>query len=513
MTDTVLKNAVIITLDSARPVAEAMAVSTGRIHVVGSNHEVESITKSGTKVIDCAGKTVVPGFHDAHLHLFSLLKKLTSVDLSPFAVSSIEDIKQSIRRKAENTPPGTWISGTDFNEFYLAEKRFPNRYDIDEVAPDHPVVLSHRSLHACVLNGKALEMAGISIETPEPPGATIERDPSTGEPNGVLYEMLNDIRSRVVPPMTDAELDEAVRQADELFLSNGITSIQEATFRNDPGRWATVKKFKESGKLRTRVNMMAGTDFWNLFRENGLVSGSGDENMHLGAVKLMVTQSSGVLHPSFDELKAIALAVHLAGFQLAVHAEEESVIEAVIDVLEYVNDISPVKGRRHRIEHFTEGNPGLLQRLPVLGVVIVNQPPFIYYSGERYLATVSPDILPWMWRIKAPMESGVVVAGSSDTPVVPLNPLSGIYAAVTRKTAAGQDFFPEEKVAPQQALEMYTTNAAYSAFEENIKGSITSGRLADLVVLSDNPATVNPEQIKDIQVDMTIIGGEIVWER
>ena len=513
MTDIILKNANVITMDTEQPAAQAVAITGDQIGLVGSNAEVESVAGAGTKVLDCQGKTLVPGFNDAHLHLFSLLKKLLSVDLSPAAVSSIRDIMQAIRRKVENAPPGNWISGTDYNEFYLAEKRFPNRWDIDEVAPDHPVVLSHRSLHACVLNSLGLKLAGIGTETPEPPGATIERDPASGEPNGVLYEMLNDIRSRLVPMMTDAELDEAVGMANNLFLSNGITSIQEATYRNDPGRWQTMSKFKETGKLQSRVNMMAGTDYWQQFQEMGLNSGSVNDFLRLGAVKIMVTQTAGKLHPALEELKRLALASHQAGFQLAFHAEEKDVIDAVIDVLEYVNGISPITGRRHRIEHFAEGAPRLLKRLPALDVVIVNQPPFIYYSGERYLATVDPDILPWMYRIKSPMDKGLVVAGSSDTPVVPCNPLAGIYAAVARKTESGQDFYPEEAVSAYQALGMYTRNSAYAAFEENIKGSVSAGKLADMVVLSDDPTKIPTEQIKDIKVDMTILGGEMVWER
>ena len=512
MADVILKNANVITMDAARPAAEAVAISGDKIALAGANADAEITTRAGTRIIDCGGRTVVPGCNDAHLHLFSLMKKLLSVDLSPAAVGSIEDIKQVIRRKAEDTPAGNWISGTDFNEFYLKERRFPTRWDIDEVAPDHPVILSHRSLHACVLNSMALKLAGIGMETEEPPWATIEREPTTGEPNGVLYEMLSEIRGTVVPPMTDAELYEAAGLVNTLFLSNGITSFHEATYRNDPGRWQTVSKLIEKGTLKSRIYMMAGGNFWQQFREAGLVPGSGDNHIRLGAVKVMVTQTSGKLHPSPEELKRLVLDVHQAGFQLAFHAEEEDVIEAVIDVLEYVNGILPVVESRHRIEHCAEGTPRLLKRLPELGVVIVNQPPFIYYSGERFLATVEPDILPWMYRIRSPMESGVIVAGSSDTPVVPLNPLAGIYAAVTRKTESGQDFQPEETVSPQQALAMYTVNAAYASFEEDIKGSIAEGKLADMVVLSDDPTKVPPERIKDIKVEMTIIGGEVVWE-
>jgi predicted amidohydrolase YtcJ len=350
------------------------------------------------------------------------------------------------------------------------------------------------------------------METEEPPGATIERDLATGEPNGILYEMLNDIRGRVIPPMTDAELDEAAGLANNLFLSNGITTFQEATYRNDPVRWEAVKKLTGTGKLKSRAVMMPGYNFWRKFKEMGLVSGSGDIRLRLGPVKVMVTRTYDKFNPPPEELKRLALDCHQAGFQMAFHAEEADVIETVIDTLEYVSGVKSVIKSRHRIEHCAECTPRLLGRLPELGVVIVTQPPFIYYSGERYLAAVEPDTIPWLYRIRAPIESGVVVAGSSDIPVVPLNPLVGIYAAVTRKTESGQDFQHGETISPQKALAMYTVNAAYASFEEEIKGSITPGKLADMVVLSDDPTRVPPERIKDIRVEMTIIGGEVVWE-
>ena len=259
--------------------------------------------------------------------------------------------------------------------------------------------------------------------------------------------------------------------------------------------------------------MMTGMETWPHFQKAGMVSGSGDEDLRIGAVKIMVTRMPGGTHPPSIELKQLALAAHRAGFQLAFHAEEEDVIGVVIDTLEYIDGISPLAGRRHRIEHFAQGTPRVLERLAGRDVIIVSQPPFVYYSGERYLATVAPEILPWMYRVRSPLESGLVVAASSDTPVVPLNPLKGIYAAITRKTRAGQDFFPEEAVTPYRALKMYTVNAAYASFEEDIKGSLSPGKLADMVVLSNDPTRVPPERIMDIEVLMTLIGGELVWEK
>jgi predicted amidohydrolase YtcJ len=511
-TDIILKNVNVITMDGARPSARLVAISGDTITFVGPESGLESVAGVKTKVIDGGGRTVVPGFNDAHLHLFSLIRKLLSVDLSPASVRSIADIKEVIRRKALSTPAGKWLSGTDYNEFYLAEKRHPTRQDIDEAAPNHPVVLSHRSLHACVLNSPALALAGINKDTEEPPGARIERDPSTGEPNGVLYEMLGYIRSRVMPPFSDGEIAEGVARADRLLLSCGITSLQEATVSNDLKRWQAISEFKRAGGLRSRVRMMAGAPARRQFEEAGLKTGSGDNRMGLGAVKIMVTRATGELNPPREELKRLALESHRAGFQLAFHAEEEAVVAAVIETLEYVDSRSPVLGRRHRIEHCSECPPYLLERLKKLGAVIVTHPASIYYNGERYLATVPESQFPWLYRIRSPLENGVVVAAASDAPVVPVNPFMGIYGAVTRQAASGQVLLPEERISATPALALYTVNAAYASFEENIKGSITPGKLADMVVLSDDPTRVPPEKIKDIKVEMTIIGGEVVWE-
>jgi predicted amidohydrolase YtcJ len=505
--DIILKNARVITMDAAQPVGELVAISGDKIAFVGGDKELDSLVGAGTRIIDCRGRAVLPGFNDAHLHLFSLVRKLLSIDLSPSSVRSIADIKEAVRKKAESTPPGTWISGTDYNEFYLAEKRCPTRYDLDEVAPEHPVVLSHRSLHACVLNSLALSLAGINAETPEPPGARIERDLATGEPSGILIDMLDYIRSKVMPPLSDADLNEGIALANKLFLSYGITSFQDATYKNDPNRWRMVREFQETGKLRSRGCMMAGPGTRHQFKEAGMITGSGDNNLRLGAVKFLLE-----VQPEQGELNQLVLACHREGWQLAFHAVAESSVAAAIASLENVAGHAAVVGRRHRIEHCGECPPYLLERLKKLDAVIVTQPPFIYYSGERYLATVPESQLPWLYRVKSPLESGIVVAGSSDTPVVPHNPMMGIYAAITRRTESGQTLLLEEAISPGQALALYTANAAYASFEENIKGSLSPGKLADIVILSDDPTRVPPKKIKDIKVEMTIIGGEVVWE-
>ena len=508
--DLILKNANVITLDPRQPTAELVAIKGGKIWLVAENEELEQAKGAKTRVIDCQGKTVVPGFNDAHCHIFSFIRNLLSLDLSPSSVSSIAEIKAAIRQRVQNTSPGKWLNADGYNEFYLAEKRHPNRWDIDEVAPKHPVILAHRSLHACVLNSLALSLAGITIETPDPVGGLIDRDLNTGEPTGLLFEMLGYIREKVAPPLTEEELAEGMTLASQHYLAYGITSLQEATVTNGLSEWQIFHQFKD--KLKSRVYMMFGIDALSQFQEVGLAMGAGDSQLRLGGVKVMLHEATGQLQPSPAELNEQALSVHRAGFQLAIHAVEPSTVEAAIAALEYAHSHSPQAGRRHRIEHCSVCPPQLLERLSKLRAVVVTQPPFIYYSGERYLATVPANQLPWLYRIKSFLDSGLVVAGSSDSPVVPDNPLVGIYAAVTRKAESGQQLLPQECILAEQALALYTINAAYASFEEGVKGSITPGKLADIVVLSNDPTRLPPEQIKDIRVEMTIIGGKVVWE-
>ena len=510
--DLVLKNARVITMDSAQPAAELVAIKGQRIVLVADNASLESVSGAGTRVIDCQGKTVIPGFNDAHCHIFSFLRKMLSVDLSPESVSSIGDIKAAIRKKVEETPAGQWISGTDYNEFYLAEKRHPTCQDIDQVAPDHPVVLSHRSLHACVLNSRALSLAGITGETEEPPGGRIVRDLTSGEPNGLLFEMLGYIREQVMPPISEAELASGFALANQHYLSQGITSLQDATVVNDFNRWQKYRRFKDAGILKSRVYMMAGYEAFDQFLEAGLGFRDGNDQLRLGGVKVVPSGSGEQLYPPQEELNRLVLKAHRAGFQMAIHAVAPGTVEAAITALEFACNQLPRANLRHRVEHCAECPPPLLERLLRLQAVIATQPPFLYYSGERYLARIPAERLPWLYRIGSFINSGLVVAGSADSPIVPDNPLVGIYAAVCRQAESGQILQPEERIPVIKALEMYTINGAYASFDEDSKGSISVGKLADMVLLSDDPTEIPPEQVKDIKVEITIVDGEVVWQ-
>jgi predicted amidohydrolase YtcJ len=512
--DIIFKNANVVTIDQNQPVAELVAVKNGKILFVGFKEQLSEFTGPSTNFIDCGGKTLIPGFNDAHCHIFSFIRKLTSIDLSPPKIKSIDNIKAVIRDKVKNTPPGQWITGTDYNDFYLAEKRHPTRWEIDEVAPDNPVILSHRSLHGCVLNSKALALAGITIETPEPTGVMIGRDVDRGgEPNGFLVEMLGYIREKVMPPISNEELDSGIKLANEQFLSQGLTSLQDATIVNDLKRWYHFQHFKEQGLLKSRVYMMTGIDTMKDFQDAGLFFTDGDDNLRLGAVKIVPSMILDELHPSQEELNAMVLLVHNAGFQVAIHGIQSTMVDAIIRSYEYLQkQTTNFSIRRHRIEHCAECPPALMKRIQKLHPVITTHPSFTYYSGDRYLATVSKDVIPWLYRIGTMVKSGLIVAGASDSPIVSNNPLMGIYGGASRVTSSGQFLNQDECLTANQLLRLYTINAAYASHEENIKGSITPGKLADMVLLSDDPTKITAEKIKDIKVQMTVIDGKVVWE-
>ena len=512
--DLILKNADVVTVDSKQPMADFVAVKGDKIIFVGLKEQINDLIGPSTKVVDCAGKTLVPGFNDAHCHIFSLLRKMTGIDLGSPKIKSIDDIKAAVKEKADNTPPGQWISGTDYNEFYLAEKRHPTRWEIDEVTPNNPVILSHRSLHGCVLNSVALALAGINLDTAELPGTMIDRDVTRGgEPNGFLVEMLGYIREHVMPPISESELHSGIKLANEQYLLQGLTSLQDATFINDYKRWQQYQYFKEEGLLQSHIYMMTGIETVKEFQNAGFSFGHGDEYLRLGAVKIVPSMISDKLYPSQEEFNSLALHMHTAGFQLAIHGVQTELVDAILCTYEYLQrNTSDFSARRHRIEHCSECPPRLMEHLKKLHLVVVTHPSFPYYSGDRYLATVPENVVPWLYRVGSLVRSGLTVAGASDSPIVPNSPLMGIYGAVTRETLSGKILNQSERLTVNQVLALYTINAAYASHEEKIKGSITPGKLADLVILSKNPALVPPEEIKDIKVQMTVIGGKVVWE-
>ena len=454
--------------------------------------------------------TLIPGFNDAHLHFLALASSLTAVDCSLRAVRSIADIQQAIQARVAQTAPGQWVRAHGYDETDLAERGHPTRADLDAVAPDHPVRLDHRSSHACVLNTRALQQVDITASTADPPDGVIERD-GRREPTGLLLEMNAYVSQRMDPQPEDSL--EGVVAANYLLLSLGITSFQDASPTNSVERFNAFHRLKLERRLGPRVTVMPGIQYLPDFLAQGLHYGSSGLDIHLGPAKIMLTATTGTLQPSRPELDRQVMEAQRQGYPVAIHAVEA---EAVAMAAEVLAEVAQSRGRsrrlRHRIEHASECPPKVFQKLQNAGAVVVTQPGFIYCSGQRYLREVPAAMQSYLYRIGGWVRAGVAVAFSSDAPVAPPDPLKGIYAAVTRRSEGRSTVAPAEGVDAEAALRLYTQGAAYAAGEEGIKGTIEPGKLADLVLLDQDPTAVEPEALLETCVRLTVVGGEVLWE-
>ena len=315
----ILFNANVLTLNPDYPRAQLVAVRNDKVLSVSGNEAIKELRGIRTEVIDCHSQTVLPGFNDAHCHLVAFAKSLLTPNLDRVTVHSISDMQDKIRKLAQNLPAGSWIRAGGYHEFYLAEKRHPTRWDLDEATATHPVKLTHRSGRAHVLNSLALALAGITRETPEPPGGMIERDLENGEPNGLLYGM-SDYLENVVPPLGDNELEQGIEMANERLLSSGITSIQDASPHNDVQRWQALRQWKARGHFKPRVSMMLGAEALSQYQEQGFLPKTGNSQLRLGAVKIILDETRGQLNPPQAELNQKVSEIHQSGFQVALHA-------------------------------------------------------------------------------------------------------------------------------------------------------------------------------------------------
>ena len=510
--DLILYNANVLTLHSNCPKAQLVAVQSGKVSAVAENGALEEFKGSKTAVIDCRGRTVLPGFNDAHCHFVALARSLVVPNLYPAKVHSILDIQNELVRLAQNLTPGTWIRADGYNEFYLAEKHHPTRWDLDEVSSVHPIKLTHRSGHAHVLNSLALELVGISKETPDPPGGIIERDWETGEPNGLLYDM-GGFLSKEVPLLSDSELERGIKLAGQELLSLGITSIQDASAENDFRRWQMFRRWKDEKSLKCRLSLILGVEGFNQYQEEGLPPDTDGDGIHFGGAKIILQETTGRLNPTWEELEQIVVRAHQSNLQVALHAVEESTVESACAILEHVLQKFPRADHRHRIEHCSVCQTAMAERLASLGIIVVTQPAFVYFNGDRYLKTVPIKQLDHLYPIATLLKTGVKVAAGSDCPVVPPSPLIGIYAAISRRAETGEAVVSQECISPLEALCIYTKNAAFASREEALKGSIAPGKFADLVIINDDPTKVPTGEVKDLRVEMTIIGGDVVWSR
>jgi len=513
MIDLVLFNANVITMDPIFPKARWVAIENGKIFVLGQENRFKELCHPHTKAIDCKGRTVLPGFIDAHLHFQGLAEDLEMLNLEPRNnIRSIPDIQEKIKQASGNLSAGDWIRGRGYHEFYLAEKRHPTRWDLDRAAPSHPVKLTHRSGHAHVLNSLALMFVGVSKETEDPPGGLIDRHTETGEPTGVLYGM-GDFLAEEIPPIPEDQMEKGIRLADTELSSLGITSAYDASSRNDLSRWNIFQRWKEEGMYKTRINMALGLKGFQEYQKSGFSTRGDGSRLNLKGVKIILHEITGDLHPGREELRESVLRIHDSGMQVLLHAVEKREIEAACDAIDFVLHRSPRPDPRHRIEHCSVCPPSLARRISSLGIFVVTQPSFVYYNGERYLRTVPELEQDYLYPIATLMKNNVRVAGSSDCPVVPANPLMGIYSATSRRAENREFVSAGETISPSEAIRMFTIDAAKATFEEGIKGSLTPGKMADLVVLSGDPTKLPTDEVKEIKVEMTILNGEVVWDK
>ncbi|MGC8998401.1 MAG: amidohydrolase [Candidatus Bathyarchaeia archaeon] len=517
--DVAILNANVVTLNAGQPRAKAIAIRDGRIVAVGSEAEIRKYIGSETKVLDVGGKTVVPGFVDCHVHMTGFGQHLQTLDLRN--VGSIEEMKGKIREYAEQHPEKSWILGGRWDHERFSERRFPTRWDLDEAVRDKPIFLIRVCGHIGVVNSKALELAGIDGKTVVKGGA-IDKDVASGEPNGVLRENALNLVWRVIPKPGLAKLEEACVQACLKAVENGLTGVHWIVDSADEIR--IIQKLNNEGKLPLRVYLGIPVKLLDELVGLGLVTGFGNDMVRLGFVKILADgslgtrtaalkqpyadkpETSGMLIYSQRKLNKLVLKAHRAGWQLAVHAIGDKAIESVLKAFSKALKRFPRKDHRHRIEHCSVLNPGLIRRMKRLGLIASVQPHFIV-SDFWVVDRVGSERARWVYPFKTLFKSGVVVASGSDCPVEPISPILGVWAAVARKS------FVEESLTVEDALKAYTLNADYASFSEKVAGTIEPGKWADLTVLSEDIFRVPPDRIKDVRVEMTIVGGRVVYER
>ncbi|MFE0507665.1 amidohydrolase [Peribacillus butanolivorans] len=530
--DIVFINGEVITVDQKNKVVEAVAVKGNCISAVGSNREVKGFIGEETKVIDLQGKTLLPGFIDAHIHLILYGVNQLAVSCKDEHIKSIEDLLNDLKEKASTIPKGEWIRAWGFNETVVKEKRYPTIAELDEISVEHPIIVSRTCSHISVVNSKALEIAKINENSENPTGGIIEKD-KTGRFTGRLIETANMIMTEIAS-YTESELMKAVKIASEHFVAAGITSIHEAGAYG-PESFRLLQQAVKSKDIRVRIYAMIGSlnnshEFVNKMVEAGVVTGTGNERFKIGPAKLFTDGSStgptiatretyssdpdnfGILYYSEEEIYQVLGQAHKKGYQITVHAQGDRAIEMYLNCVEKALKESPRKDHRHRIEHAGISSPDLQERMKNLELIPIPNPPFPYEFGDIYIQHYGNRVN-HMYAARDFIDNGIIAAGGSDAPVTDYNPLLGIHVAVNRRSQSGSEIGVAQSISVMEAIKLYTWNGAYASFEEDIKGSIEVGKLADFVVLTDSILKVNPLHIKDLQVESTIIDGEILYHR
>jgi predicted amidohydrolase YtcJ len=508
--DLILLNGVVYTMDSGQPSAEAFAVKNGRLVAVGSNDNIRNLAHANCEVIDAEGMTVTPGFIDAHSHPSAYgVAELVHVDVN---LPSIEEIKKVLRKRAAKTPPGQWVIGFKYDDTKLKEGRAINRLDLDEAVPDHPVVVGHRGGHTSVYNSKAFELAGVTALTTNPEGGKFYVE--DGQLTGLAAETADEQMRELVPSGSNREQrSQGVGLISQMMTAAGLTSVTDANVGLEAMQ--SYQDAYHSSEMRFRVYMMisGASKVYEGLRSAGIYTGFGDEHLRIGGVKFFVDGSAsertmrmstpfvgrpddyGILVMQQKDLHEVVEEAHRNKFQIGIHANGDVAIDMVLQAYERVQEKWPLQDFRHRIEHCSLINPELLKRIKATGAIPTPFYTYVHYHGNKWVH-YGEEKMCWMFAHGSFLEYGIPVASASDYIPGPFEPLMAIQSMVTRKDYKGRIWGPNQRISVDQALEVCTVNAARASFEEKIKGSISSGKLADFVILAEDPHTVEPDRIK-----------------
>jgi len=529
--DLIITNAKVWTVDKAHPTAQAVAVLGDRIIAVGANSDVDVLRGHDTKVIDAGGKLLLPGFNDAHVHFVSGGLQLESVQLND--ATSKQEFVRRIAAQAKKTPKGEWIQGGDWDETKWSPVSLPTKELIDPVTPDNPVFVSRYDGHSALANSTALRLAGITSQTPDPPGGVIVRD-AQGNPTGDLKDAATDIVFKVIPPLSHEQRLRAVRRALEYAASLGVTSVQNMD--PDYADIAAYAELLQNGELTTRIYAAPLIDQVDDQVKIGIRHAFGGPFLRIGAVKAFADGSLGSRTAYFfepftdepgnhgllgEEMQPLSLMrdrmmkADAAGLQICTHAIGDQAISIILDLYADIVKAHGQMDRRLRIEHAQHMAAKDFDRFAQLNVIASVQPYHAIDDGRWAEGYIGHDRASRTYAFRTFLNHGVHLAFGTDWDVAPLNPLSTIYAAVTRATLDGKNpngWFPEQKLTVAEAVEAYTMGSAYAEFQENVKGSIAPGKLADMVMLSDDIFSIGPAKIRDMKVLKTIVGGKVVWD-
>lgn len=528
----VLLDGRIWTVNPAQPEAEAVACVGSHIVAVGSSADIRRWIGPQTRVIDLHGRRVVPGFNDAHVHFLSGGEQLASVQLRDAA--SPEDFRDRIARFAAKLPNGEWILGGDWDHERWTPARLPTRQLIDPVSDGHPVLVSRLDGHMALANTEALKLAGITRDTPDPPGGMIVRDAS-GDPTGIVKDAAVSIVERVVPDPTPDQMANSIRAAMRYAAENGVTSVQDMSAA--PAVLAVYEKLLHAGELTVRISGHQPISTWQRLAAVGITADFGSERLHIGGLKGFADGSLGsttalFFHPYLDAPNTSGLAAadmipeskmqeriieaDKAGLQIAVHAIGDKANALILDMYQRAEQANGPRDRRFRIEHAQHLRQQDIPRFAELHVIASMQPYHCIDDGRWAEKRVGPDVIRGTYAFRSLLDSGATLAFGSDWDVAPMEPLMGIYAAATRRTLDGrhpEGWIPEQKISVAEAIHAYTMGSAYASFDEKIKGSIEPAKLADMAVLSDDILHIDPVAIEHTRVELTIFDGRVIYEK